>query len=123
MSIRHVSPIANTAGVAFIFAIVGMVLSTASANSPTTHAVGPRQTTSIPNARTESAEQVPTSTTVASSVAEAGSCRVIDRPKHTIVYCGCAPDPLSDVASIDAAAILRLLIGNRTCRAPSLARK
>lgn len=117
-----------------MFASVVMALSTASADSTATHAVGPPQTASIPSARTESAAQVPTSTTVASSAAErqnsngpqskqpAGSCRVIDRPKHTIT-CECSPDRLSNVGSIDLAAILRLLIGNRTCRAPGLARK
>lgn len=118
-----------------MLAIVAMVLITACANSPTTQTAGPRQTISIPNARTESAAQAPTSTTAASGVAErqnsanqpskqpAGSCRSIDRPKHTIVHCECSSDPLSNVASVDAAAILRLLLGNRTCRAPSLARK
>lgn len=88
-----------------MFASVVMALSTASADSTATHAVGPPQTASIPSARTESAAQAPTSTTVASSAAEpqnsngpqskqpAGSCQVIDRPKHTITYCECSPRP------------------------------
>lgn len=132
MLIRHSSPIAHTAEAALVFAIVGMVLGTASANPPATRTVA---TTSIPNARTESPAQESASTTVTSNVADqqssagqqsrqpAGSCRVIDRPKHKVVQCECSSDPLSSVASVDAVAILRLLLGNRTCRAPSLARK
>lgn len=129
MSTHHISPIPNTAGAALVVAIVGTVLSTASANSPTTRTVGPRQTISIP-ARAKSTSQVPTPSVAKRqnsadqpSKQLAGSCRVIDRPKHTIVDCECSSDPLSSVASVDAAAILRLLLGNRTCRAPSVARK
>lgn len=121
MSIHHVSSIAKVAGPVLVLAIVGAQLDTASANPSMPHAFNSQET---------STAHVPASTAVSSSVADrqngadqrserpAGACRVIERPKHRITYCECSSDPLPGVGSIDAAAILRLLLGRRACRVP-----
>jgi hypothetical protein len=94
MSIRHVFPLQTAALV--ISVTVGMTVSAANADSPTTAA----------SARLPQQKQA------------AAACVPIHRPKHTIRRCGCTPSALAGVSSVDAAEILRLLTGDHGCRAP-----
>ncbi len=129
MLLRHASRIAN-AGAVFVSIVLGLSFITASADSTSTRAVGPHQ--SVRLARSAESVKQPT---VDSNPAErtssaarkakhaARSCVAVDRPKHTIRNCGCSPGALSGVASIDAAEVIRLLIGPDTCRTPTAPRK
>lgn len=111
MSIHRVLPFASKAATALVLLSIDVMLGAAAA---------------------ESVAQASTSTTVSTNVGAsqsgvqrgraAGACRVIDRPKHKIVHCDCSGDPLAGVSSVDAAAILRLFVGNPTCRSPVAAR-
>jgi hypothetical protein len=132
MSIHHVS-IANAAVATFVSTVLSVLLSTASADSTTTRAVGPRQTIPVRSSRKEMTEQVSaamTSTRIAQGMEEThargkqpGSCVTVDRPKHTIRKCRCDSGALSGVASIDVAEMIRLLLGSSACRSPAPSRK
>jgi hypothetical protein len=98
MSIRHVDRISKAAASLFVFSSVALTVSTVSADS-STHAEAAR-----------SAQRLNPTSAV---------CTTIDRPKHVIRRCTCTPSPISNVASIDAAEILRLLTGERGCQSPS----
>ena len=110
MSIHRVSPFAIKAATVVVVLGVDVMLSAAAA---------------------ESGAQAPPSSTVSTNIGEsqsgsragraAGSCRVISRPKHTIVHCDCS-DPFIGVASVDVGAMLRLIVGNPRCRSPVSAR-
>ena len=112
MSIHRVSPFATKAATVLVLLGVDVVLSAATA---------------------ESRAEASSSTTVSTNVSEyqrssqarrgAGSCRVIDRPKHKIVRCDCPNDPIATLSSVDAAAMLRLVFGTPTCRASASARQ
>ena len=112
MSIHRVSPFAAKAATVLVLLGADVALSSATA---------------------EPGAQALPQTAVATNVAEsygrshaqraARSCRIIDRPKHRIIRCDCSGDPLAGVSSVDAAAILRLFVGNPTCRAPMAARQ
>lgn len=112
MSIHRVSPFASKAATVLVLLSMDVMLGAAAA---------------------EPAAQASTSTTVSTNGGAsqsgaqrrraAGACRVIDRPKHKIVRCDCSGDPLAGVSSVDAAAILRLFVGNPRCRAPVAARQ
>jgi len=133
MLLRHVFRIAN-AGAVFVSTILSLYFITASADSTATRAVGPHQSVRFVNSASQSVKQAMPSATADSNPAERrrsaarqaqadGSCLAVDRPKHTIRNCGCSPGALSGVASIDAAEVIRLLIGNDRCRAPTAPRK
>lgn len=135
MLLRHVSRIAN-AGAVFVSTVLGLSFMTAGADSTSTRAVGPHQSVRFANSASESVKQAMPSTTVDSGPAErrssaahkakhaARSCVAVDRPKHTIRRnCGCSSGVLAGVASIDAAEVIRLLIGPDTCRTPTAPRK
>lgn len=134
MLLRHVSRIAN-AGAVFVSTILSLYSITASADSIATRAVGPHQSVRFVSSASESMKQAMPSATADSSRAERESsaarqarqadrsCLAVDRPKHTIRNCGCFPNALSGVASIDAAEVIRLLIGSDSCRAPTAPRK
>lgn len=111
MSIHRVSPFAGKAATVLVLLSIDVMLGVAVAES---------------EAQVSAAATVSTDVGASSSGAQrtraAGACRVIDRPKHKIVHCACSGDPLAGVSSVDAAAILRLFVGNPRCRAPVAAR-
>ena len=112
MSIHRVSPFASKAATVLVLLGADVTLSAAIAESVT-----------------QALPRVAAATTVAQSHSGAQakravrSCRIIDRPKHTIVHCDCTGDPLAGISSVDGAAILRLFVGNPRCRAPVAARQ
>ncbi len=109
MSIHRVSPFATKAATVLVLLGADVTLSAATAES------GAQQTTVVTN--------VGESHGGSHAKRAARSCRVIDRPKHRIVHCDCSGDPLAGVSSVDGAAILRLFVGSRMCRAPMAARQ
>ena len=112
MSIHHVSPFATKAATVLVLLGVDVVLSAATAES-----------------RPEASSPTTISTNVSESQSGlqagrgAGLCRVTDRPKHKVVRCDCPNDPIAGVSSVDAAAMLSLVFGRPTCRAPASARQ
>lgn len=87
--------IANAAAAAFGSIVLGVLLSAANAD-PTTRSGLPA---------VQDKDRVSTQ----------AACVIVERPKHTIRTCRCDPDALSDVASIDVAEMIRLLIGSPSC--------
>ena len=111
MSIHRVSPFASKAATVLLLLGVDVGLSVATAES---RAEAPSPTTVSTNVSEHQASQAKRG---------AGSCRVIDRPKHKIVRCDCPNDPIASVSSVDAAAMLGLVLGRPTCGAPASARQ
>lgn len=113
MSIHSVSPFASKAAAVLVLIGANVILGAATAESGTQS-----------SPRTLVATYVGESHGGGSHTQRAArSCRVIERPKHSIIRCDCSGDPLAGVASVDVAAILRLFVGNPTCRAPTAARR
>lgn len=111
MCATHTYRMANAVAAVLLFAIGVMALSTAYADPPAT--AGLPQTT-----RADHANNV-----VTRGQRAAGSCEVIDRPKHTITRCRCTAS-LPVLSSVDATEVLRLLLpGSQGCRAATLPRK
>ena len=105
MSIHRVSPFAIKAATIVVILGVDVMLSAAAAESGAQALPSSTVSTNIGESQSGSR-----------AVRPAGSCRVISRPKHKIVDCDCS-DPLAGVASVDVAAVLRLIVGNPGCRA------
>ena len=111
MSIHRVSPFAGKAATVLVLLSIEVMLSAPAAESETQ-----------PSASATVSSNVGAWHSGAQGRRAAGACRVIDRPKHKIVHCDCSGDPLAGVSSVDAAAMLRLFVGNPRCRAPVAAR-
>jgi hypothetical protein len=120
MFLQYVS-IRSAAGALFApFALV-LLLSTASADSNAPGVEGSPAAASSVQTRAEMqgrarTPRVANEDTPSRRHGKDGSCVVMDRPKHTIRQCRCDPSALSSVGSIDAAEMIRLLIGNSSCR-------
>jgi len=112
MSIHCVSPLAIKAATILVLLGADVMLSAATAESGT-QASSPAMVLA----------KVGESHSGVRGERAASSCRVIDRPKHAIVYCDCSSDPLASVSSVDVAAILRLFVGSPRCHAPLAARQ
>jgi hypothetical protein len=105
MSVHRVSPFASKAATVVVILGVDVMLGAAAAQSDAQALPSSAVSTDIGESQSGSR-----------AVRPAGSCRVISRPKHMIVDCDCS-DPLAGVASVDVAAMLRLIVGNPACRA------
>jgi hypothetical protein len=110
MSIHRVAPLAKAATVLVLLSAEAM-LDTASAES---------------GAQAVSEARVSTNVGASGSGSQgkrgATACRVIERPKHSIIRCECSGDPLAGVSSVDTAAMLRLFVGSQPCRTRGPAR-
>lgn len=111
MSIHRISSFASKATAVLVLLSITLLLDAAAAESAAQPSASPTVSTNVAASSGAQGKLAP------------GACRVIDRPKHKVVHCDCAGDALAGVASVDAAAILRLFLGNPSCRAPATARE
>ena len=112
MSIHRVSPLASKAALVFVLLGADVTVSGATAQSGAPLSSDAAVSTKVGESHSGVQRE-----------RAAASCRVIDRPKHNIVYCDCSSDPLAGVGSVDVAAILRLFVGSPRCRTPVAARQ
>lgn len=95
MSISHVSHIRNAALAVFAFGTVAVAASAATADPEL----------AVASARASQQKQA------------TATCNPISRPKHTINRCGCTPNAVASISSVDTAEIIRLLTGgDHACR-------
>jgi len=114
MSIRSSLP-AKLAGIASLVMLVGTAVSSVCADTTVSAARETSSSTRTTTAATSTARDARELSRKAQATAE--PCQVMERPKHTIRKCRCDTGDLAGVTSIDAAEIIRLLLGGQTCQA------